>query len=954
MADLSGDTLRLQGSLQGIVSGVDTSIVGGAHIHQGSAGQNGGVELVLNATLSEGLSEGIFEVATNTLVLSTEQQTLLAERKLYVNVHSEDYGAGELRGQLVDAASEVYTATMFGSNQNPSIMTDAKGSVVVELIGDTALVVSGSFDNLSSSYTNSHIHQALAGTGGGVVIPLNPTIAADGLSGEFLASENTFDIDADQLASLQGEAWYVNIHSSNFPAGEIRGQITLSATARMRGHLTGMNEIAPVVTTGNGKIAVALRDSVLTLSGSFSGLESNIAAAHIHMGMTGRNGPVIFPLTYETSDDNRSGSFQATDNSFIVKGDTLAALLGRALYVNIHTADHPGGAIRAQIVPESQYFFNALLVGSQQVPPIKTRASGSAVVEILGNQLTLSGTFQNLSSPLLVSFDNGAHIHFAPVGSRGPHYFNMVPTPDDDIDSGRFRAADNVFQISDTQRDSLRARLGYISVHSEDHMPGEIRGQLLHESRMYFYAPLSGAEQTPSVNTDAFGAVAMEYNGSAAVVVGSFNGLSADVATNINGGGHIHFGLPGSAGPILVPLTLNVSDSLTSATIDISDNTYPVSTGFVDTVRHRMTYVNVHSTNVPSGEIRGTMRPIAQNYFAANLRGRNASVPVPTSGQGLVLLEQAGSNITAYGSFNNLIGDFATEIAGGAHIHMGKVGMNGGILQGLKSLVSGDLKGAQFLADSNMVSLPDSVMDLLFDGGTYVNVHSTLVPSGEIRGQLLHEVNYAPTSPTFIGPVYGDTIVTTSADTMAFLATWTESSDPNGDDIVYLWQLSLQSGFDTTLVSINTGSATSFGTSIGMVDTLLALIGVDSGQVIKLYHRVVASDGSLVSAATVDSVLITRDVITSIEDNPYIENEFVLYPNPTVDQLNMEVYLKRDAQGLFKLLDVNGRILRQERLNLFQGQNIIQRRVNDLPAGTYLTQLVIAGEISVSQRFTKR
>ena len=953
-AELTEDTLALSGSIQGIISGVDTSIVGGAHIHQGSAGQNGGVELVLRPTLSDGLTEGVFEVATNTLILSEEQKALLAERQLYINVHSNDHGAGEIRGQIVNASSEVYTATLFGSNQNPSVMTDAKGSIVVELLGDTSIIVTGSFDNLSSNFSASHIHVGLPGSTGGVVIPLSETMNPDGISGQYLASQNTFDIDAEQLAMLKSEEWYVNVHSANFPAGEIRGQVLGSATVRMRTHLTGMSEVAPVLSTGNGKLTVTLRDSILTVSGTFSGLESNVAAAHIHSGMSGRNGPVLFPLVYAPSDDSRGGQFLADSNTFVVTGDDLAALLGRALYINIHTAENPGGELRGQIVPESHYFFNALLVGSQHVPTLKTRASGSAVVEILGNQLTVSGSFQNLSSPLLVSFDNGAHIHFAPVGSRGPHYFNLMATPDDDIDSGRFRAVDNVFDISDTQRDSLRARLGYISVHSENHMPGEIRGQLLHESMMYFYTPLSGGGQTPSVNTDATGAVAMEYNGSTAVIAGSFNALSSGVATDILGGGHIHLGLAGSSGPVMIPLSLNVHDSMTSAIIPVMDNMYPVTSGFVDTVRQRSTYVNIHSLDYAGGEIRGNFRPIAQNYFAANLRGRNASTPAASTGQGLILVEQAGNQLTASGSFNNLEGDFATDIAGGAHIHSGSVGMNGGILQGLKSLVAGDLKSAQFLADSNTVSLPDSTLELLFDGDAYVNIHSTTVPAGEIRGQLLHEINLAPSSPEFIGPEYGDTIVTTSTDTMAFLASWSESSDPNGDDVVYLWQLSLQPGFDTALVTVNTGSETSFGTTVGMVDTLLALLGLDSGQVTTLYHRVVASDGSLASDATVDSVLLVRDVITNLEENPYLESSFRLFPNPAISHMNLEVDVKQAAAAQLRILDISGAVMKDERLQLIQGLNIIRRSISALPSGTYLTQLVVDGQVSVSERFIKR
>ena len=76
-ATLNGDTLSVSGDFQDILSGVDTSILGGAHIHMGLAGQNGGVQYALRPTLSEGLNAGMFEVATNTFILSDDTKNAL-------------------------------------------------------------------------------------------------------------------------------------------------------------------------------------------------------------------------------------------------------------------------------------------------------------------------------------------------------------------------------------------------------------------------------------------------------------------------------------------------------------------------------------------------------------------------------------------------------------------------------------------------------------------------------------------------------------------------------------------------------------------------------------------------------------------------------------------------------------------------------------------------------------
>lgn len=108
--------------------------------------------------------------------------------------------------------------------------------------------------------------------------------------------------------------------------------------------LTGAQEVPPVKTlaTATSSIAVAPDRSV---SGSIdtTGIEGTMA--HIHMGALGVNGPVIVKL--EKSSDTR-WSVPAGTKLTQMQYESYRA---GDLYVNVHSAAHPGGEIRLQLTP---------------------------------------------------------------------------------------------------------------------------------------------------------------------------------------------------------------------------------------------------------------------------------------------------------------------------------------------------------------------------------------------------------------------------------------------------------------------------------------------------------------------------------------------------------------------------------------------------------------------------
>lgn len=133
-----------------------------------------------------------------------------------------------------------FRAHLSGQNEVPGVWTDASGQAIFQLNKDgielSYKLIVDSIANVSAS----HIHLAPAGTNGPVVAFLYPTpfspVVTPGITSGILAegiitSSNLIGPMAgmtlkDLIDAFYAGGTYVNVHTSQHPGGEIRGQIT--------------------------------------------------------------------------------------------------------------------------------------------------------------------------------------------------------------------------------------------------------------------------------------------------------------------------------------------------------------------------------------------------------------------------------------------------------------------------------------------------------------------------------------------------------------------------------------------------------------------------------------------------------------------------------------------------------------------------------------------------------
>ena len=241
---------------------------------------------------------------------------------------------------------------------------------------------------------------------------------------------------------------------------------------------------------------------------------------------------------------------------------------------------------------------------------------------------------------------------------------------------------------------------------------------------------LDSAQEIPApvgVPSDATGTADVSVDGSGVVTAT----LRVSNLTGTATMAHIHRGIAGSTGPVLIGLSTDDGGS----TWTVATDAPALTAEEIEAFNNSELYFNVHTEANAPGELRGQITPgadavvlqtISVTLDATQEIPAPIGVPAGASGTADVSVNSNGV-VTATLGVSNLTGT-----ATAAHIHRGFAGSTGPVLVGL---VTED-GGSTWTVPADAATLTTDEIGAFNRGELYLNVHTEANAPGEIRGQI--------------------------------------------------------------------------------------------------------------------------------------------------------------------------------------------------------------------------
>lgn len=325
------------------------------------------------------------------------------------------------RAQIVELR-----ATINSAQENPDTRAPATGNAIMLYnVATNTFDLMVSISGMTNTATASHIHEAAAGANGGVVTTLGGEAAYTRTSTSLTATFTNVKHGGSPATLLKGGAYY-NIHSAQFPGGEVRGQLT-AQPVRLYAKMTVAQEQAafPAVNLsalndfGGAVMSYDPTTNQLSLRSSVYNFNNTLNNSHFHEGAPGVSGGVVHNLGNAANAgiySNVSGAIQGSfDGAYL--GDPIKLLSGGA-YLNYHSTTFAGGELRGQVfvaqeIPSTRFLnlsvrgfvgtgeqalISGIVVNGEE--PVRT------LITAKGPSLSAFGIAAPLANPRLAIFDS--------------------------------------------------------------------------------------------------------------------------------------------------------------------------------------------------------------------------------------------------------------------------------------------------------------------------------------------------------------------------------------------------------------------------------------------------------------------------------------------------------------------------------------------------------------------
>ncbi|NET24063.1 CHRD domain-containing protein [Okeania sp. SIO1I7] len=401
--------------------------------------------------------------------------------------------------------------------------------------------------------------------------------------------------------------------------------------------MSELQEVPPIADgPALGSFNAFLPGNTLLIEGSFGGLSSPLfpvgavdsegnpqSAIHVHQAEAGQNGGIIRNLDV-IDNGNSSGTF---NGAFTLTDAETEAAEADGLYINLHTDNNQSGELRGQVILfddiETAVSLGLPMSEAFEVPPVAdTPAEGIVDAILIGNNLLIQGTFSDLSSDLFPvgntdsqgNPQSAIHLHQGLANSNGGIIRNFDVIDNGDGSGGFF----GNFALSPDEVVAAESGNLYINLHTDNNQSGELRTQvLLNETdptgdELVTFLPISTVQQVDPVGpSDGSGSFYAALSGNTLNISGGFSVVSSDLLNvgpsedsegNPQSSVHLHLGGLGENGDILRNLTVVETDGVGEG---FFSGSFTLDETEVAAVESGEVYLNLHTENNPSGELRG-------------------------------------------------------------------------------------------------------------------------------------------------------------------------------------------------------------------------------------------------------------------------------------------------------------------------------------------------------------